>query len=268
MVSSGTMATFIMLVLAMHCADAARKRAKGQTAMEAAQQDVVQQDDAFVPPVEPRKKLAVDIGTTGNTNSVKQVPDRRMQRGDALTDFTEGLQSLFQGEPEEDPFEDVAPEMNNPGSPALFGFRAKTEVTASTTSKCQDVKNEIIGRANGDKGWVDPHNGGTYEVLSGEGGIITTQRTANPETSMGGYAYVDKQTFTLAKDGSGCRIFACSESQGPSGKDFSTNYCNLRNLYCGTADGCQTILKNIVSTENSVTASSGQSDFSDCIVAA
>mmetsp|Transcript_9937 Transcript_9937/g.29219 ORF Transcript_9937/g.29219 Transcript_9937/m.29219 type:complete len:85 (-) Transcript_9937:111-365(-) len=43
--------------------------------------------------------------------------------------------------------------------------------------------------------------------------------------------------FAAQEDGS-CEVSACSESQVFSIADFSTNYCNLHDLYCGTEDGC------------------------------
>merc|ERR1711862_985166 len=76
----------------------------------------------------------------------------------------------------------------------------------------------------------------------------------------------DKQTFTLSEKGVACEIAACSESQGSSLKDFSTNYCDIRNLYCGGADGCKAVLHDFTSVQQSVDASSGQSDWSACIV--
>merc|ERR1719449_68514 len=96
--------------------------------------------------------------------------------------------------------------------------------------------------------------------------MIQTKRTTNPKKSFGHQVYTDKQTFTLSESSGVCEIAACSESQGSSLKDFSTNYCDLRNLYCGSADGCTPALNDFTSTQESVTASSGQSDFSQCIV--
>ena len=42
---------------------------------------------------------------------------------------------------------------------------------------------------------------------------------------------------------------ACSESQGPSGCDYSTNYCNVRNLYCNSAEGCRVLRHELISKE-------------------
>merc|ERR1711972_912183 len=107
---------------------------------------------------------------------------------------------------------------------------------------------------------------GIYSVLASSGTEIETKRTTNPKKSVGGLTFTDKQTFTLSdKDGS-CEISACSESQGVSWKDFSTNYCDIRNLYCGSSDGCKPVVHDFTSAQQSVQASSGQSDWSACIV--
>merc|ERR1712178_160438 len=77
----------------------------------------------------------------------------------------------------------------------------------------------------------------------------------------------DKQTFELTSKDGGCEIKGCSESQGFSIGDFSTNYCDLRNLYCGSGDGCITVKHDFSSKEDSHDGSIGAShDFSKCIV--
>jgi len=159
-----------------------------------------------------------------------------------------------------------------PGSGAWLPH-AKTQVDATVKGSCADVQAEIEARTSGQNGWVDPHNGGIYSTLSSStlssGGVqVATKRTANPKHSVGGKVYTDKQIFTLTTNGDSCHVEACSESQGASLQDFSTNYCDIRNLYCGSADGCKTVKHDFQSSQSSVTASSGQSDFSACIVAA
>jgi len=145
---------------------------------------------------------------------------------------------------------------------------AWSEVTAVAAASCSDVLAEMKARAAHENGWVDPHNGGIYTVISSSAGELQTQRTTNPKTSVGGKVYTDKQTFTLTPKGAdSCQIDACSESQGFSIKDFSTNYCDIRNMYCGTADGCKPASKDFTSTQSSVTSSIGAGkDFSNCIV--
>merc|ERR1712048_373456 len=144
---------------------------------------------------------------------------------------------------------------------------ASMKVTAKASASCADVQAEIEARAQG-KSWVDPHNGGIYSLLDSQNGVIQTQRTTNPATSVGGQVYTDKQTFTLStRDEGGCKIEGCSESQGASGAAFSTNYCDLRNLYCGSADGCTPVSKDFTTDEVAHKGSllAGH-DFGQCIV--
>ena len=162
-------------------------------------------------------------------------------------------------------FAAAAADMKCPGSGAWFGH-AKTTVIATAKVSCATVKQEIEARAGSTGAWVDPHNGGIYSILSNGDMEIETKRTTNPKTSVGGIVFTDKQLFTLAQSGSDCEISACSESQSTSLKDFSTNYCDLRNLYCGSADGCKPVVHDFASSETSVHASSGQNDWSQCVV--
>jgi len=160
----------------------------------------------------------------------------------------------------------AAGKYNCPGSPAFAHASMEVTVVADYVS-CDFVQAEIEARASGS--WVDPHNGGIYSLLSSSTGVINTQRTTNPETSVGGTVYTDKQTFELTSvDGGGCQIKGCSESQSGSFSDFSTNYCDLRNLYCGSADGCTPAQNDLSHREQSHKGSLGAGhDSSKCIVA-
>ena len=82
----------------------------------------------------------------------------------------------------------------------------------------------------------------------------------------GNKKYTDKLTFTFTAQGGGCEISGCSESQVTSIADFSTNYCNLRMLYCGSADGCKPVLHDFATTETEVKTSTGAThDLSKCL---
>merc|ERR550537_520339 len=152
-----------------------------------------------------------------------------------------------------------------PGSGSWL--HAWMEVTATASAPCADVKEEIVARASKENGWKDPHNGGVYSVLDSAANVIKTQRTTNPATSVGGKMYTDKQIFELKDMSGSCQIKSCSESQGSSVGDFSTNYCDVRNLYCGSADGCAPVKKDFTTAEDSHSASVGAGhDFSKCIV--
>jgi hypothetical protein len=160
---------------------------------------------------------------------------------------------------------EVAKKYQCPGSGSFV--HASMEVTAKAAASCSDVQAEIESRANGEGGWVDPHNGGIYSTLSSSNGVIQTQRTTNPATSVGGKLYTDKQTWVLSDVDGGCQIEGCSESQGSSVGDFSTNYCDLRNLYCGSAEGCTPVSKDFTHEESEHTGSIGAGhDSGNCIV--
>jgi len=151
--------------------------------------------------------------------------------------------------------------MQCPGSPA-FGPHAWMQVRVTASASCAAVKAEILARISGQNGWVDPHNGGQYTLLGSTDSVINVKRLT------GDQQFTDKQDFTLTDGPNGsCRLTGCSESQGPSVGDFSTNYCNLRMLYCGAAEGCSPVLGDIAIRENSVSGSIGAGrDANQCIV--
>merc|ERR1711879_246015 len=142
------------------------------------------------------------------------------------------------------------------------------KVTATASASCSAVEAEISARAQGKGSWVDPHNGGIYSLTSSEDGIIKTQRSTNPATSVpAGTTYIDKQIFVLTGSGDSCKIEACSESQSTSVGDFSTNYCDILNLYGGSAAGYNVVSKDFTSDESSHKGSVGAGhDASKCIV--
>lgn len=91
-------------------------------------------------------------------------------------------------------------------------------------------------------------------------------------TQGGAGTYTDKMDLMFAASGTaagnamGCEVTACSESQVTSYADFSTNYCNLRNLYCGSDDGCPYALRDLQSHEVHVHNGAGAShDASACV---
>ena len=124
-----------------------------------------------------------------------------------------------------------------PGSPSSAHAKCKLEVLFPNNS-CQQVKDEVVSRLQGKNGWHDPHNNGTYVLEdaspSSDGNFLAFSRiTANQK-------YTDKIHMKFSpsssSDDSGCILLACSESQVTSILDFSTNYCNIRNLYCNQND--------------------------------
>jgi len=140
-----------------------------------------------------------------------------------------------------------------PGSPAQTHAQCDMVVTfPSELTNCAVVQTEIVARLKGDNGWQDPHNQGTYTLLE------STSPSSADGASMvrgsrvtGDGKYTDQFGFHLVpnKDGKGCEMSGCSESQVFSILDMSTNYCNLRSLYCNTSDGCDVVGTKLVYTE-------------------
>jgi hypothetical protein len=103
----------------------------------------------------------------------------------------------------------------------------------------------MTARIAGRDGWVDPHNAGTYSV---EGGS-TEGKELHAKRITGNKKFTDLQLFQFSENGGtaseGCLMTGCSESQVTSYMDFSTNYCNLHDLYCGSEDGCKFVTSDL-----------------------
>mmetsp|Transcript_9967 Transcript_9967/g.12571 ORF Transcript_9967/g.12571 Transcript_9967/m.12571 type:complete len:227 (+) Transcript_9967:123-803(+) len=153
-----------------------------------------------------------------------------------------------------------------PGSQAYKNAKCSMIITFPRPTPCNEVLTEITSRMNGENGWTDPHNQGTYTILNT---IVNdeeqmTQITGSRVTGDG--KYTDMFIFTLEEDvGGGCILSGCSESQVFSVLDFSTNYCNLRNLYCNSKDdGCPISKYNLSYEETYVDC--WQRDATKCVV--
>lgn len=143
-----------------------------------------------------------------------------------------------------------------PGSSSWV--HAKCSLAVNLQAPCDTVKKEIIGRINGENGWYDPHNKGTYSLLDGSSLLLKIKRVT------GDGKYTDLLNFQLASSGSDtCEAQACSESQTTSVLDYSTNYCNLHDLYCGTDAGCKFVYTDMKFTEKF--NSCKQHDASNCL---
>mmetsp|Transcript_64878 Transcript_64878/g.130408 ORF Transcript_64878/g.130408 Transcript_64878/m.130408 type:complete len:181 (-) Transcript_64878:265-807(-) len=147
-----------------------------------------------------------------------------------------------------------------PGSKALI--HAKARVRLRVLASCSDAMAEMKARVNGQYDlWHDPHNNGTYRLLrSDPSGLEFSRVTGNKK-------YTDLLTFTFRRmGGDACYVSGCSESQVFSIKDFSTNFCNLYNLYCGTAEGCHPVAHDLKSNEIKVWKSLGAGkDKGECL---
>ena len=145
-----------------------------------------------------------------------------------------------------------------PGSPASFHSKCSYSVQFSD-SNCAQVQTEILERMQGNASWVDPHNGGTYTVISSLGcpGSGCLSILGQRVTGLAPH-YTDKFKLTFNGDQSQCTMTACSESQGSSLYDASTNYYNMHVLYCTGAQGCPSVAEpNFVYTESNFDCTHG-----------
>jgi hypothetical protein len=116
---------------------------------------------------------------------------------------------------------------------AVFNIHTMSQMQVDFTNSCAEVAGEIearAGAATADVNWQDPHNGGTYRLLNSNANDIETSRTTRNRV------FTDKQTFSLQANGSGCTMYACSESQGTSANDGGTNLCDMYNLFCNSSE--------------------------------
>merc|ERR1711998_390967 len=131
----------------------------------------------------------------------------------------------------------------------------------TAAASCGTVLSEMRARVKSQYGgWHDPHNNGTYAAQS-YGGTFSASRLT------GDGKYTDKMIFTLAAAGpASCKIEACSRSQVFSIADGGTNYCDLKMLYCGSADGCKPVANDFtVGAETTSKFSQSTVDMSACL---
>jgi len=152
---------------------------------------------------------------------------------------------------------------NCPGSAAWI--YASCTTTSNAMTSCSDVMDEMRARVAGQakRQWHDPHLG-VYSITGSTDNFISMQRVTRNQK------YTDKMNFTFEERARGveCQIKGCSESQVTSIADFSTNYCNLRMMYCGKSDGCIPVVNFFDQKESEVKPSTGAGkDASACLQA-
>lgn len=151
-------------------------------------------------------------------------------------------------------------------SPATFHASAKVEATFDGTA-CDVIVTEMKARMASQGGWKDPHNGGTYKLKS-EGTNPTTLE-ASRTTANGQYTdqlgIVFEEYGASSSNGAGCAVYGCSVSQVTSFMDYSTNFCNIHDLYCGTADGCAVVKSDLTYKEAAMPSLGAGSDKNACI---
>lgn len=121
-----------------------------------------------------------------------------------------------------------------PGSPSLV--HAKCKLTVRFEQPCDTVEKVMAERM-----------AAVHDCKSKPGTYKGTWRLGSRTTGDG--KYVDKFKNLLAPDDAGgCTLTACSESQSTSVLDYSTNYCNLFNLY--GANSSSTVLTFVENMDN------------------
>ncbi len=103
---------------------------------------------------------------------------------------------------------------------------------------CDKVVEEALARIKGEKAWTDPKSKpGKYELLKESSTQVFAQRTTGDGTN-----YVDKFLLTFVDNSKGkhqgCVVQGCSDAVSPSYEDYSSNYCNMFNVLCGSNDDC------------------------------
>jgi len=151
----------------------------------------------------------------------------------------------------------AGPQMECPGTNSPF-LHAHAKLVANVEAPCADVREEMEARLKGENGWKDPHNGGTYSLLEARTDSLKVKRVT------GNRIFVDKMVLTLKDSSNGCQVMGCSESQGPSAADGSTNFCNMHDLYCSSADKCPVVKHELKYTEQAWGMGGASTKKSDC----
>jgi len=156
-----------------------------------------------------------------------------------------------------------------PRLPTLSG-NAYIQVSVLADADCMTVVDEIEARIAGFGDWRDPRN--VYgSTTAGDYNLMDTDFASPTSMYMETARSSEIQLFTLFDHDGGCRIDGCSLSQGSS-NDESVNYCDLRNLYCGSADGCKTAVHHNMTTKEIYVGGHGKQsrgaghDRSKCVV--
>eukprot|EP00930_Biecheleria_cincta_P019191 TRINITY_DN14713_c0_g3_i1.p1 TRINITY_DN14713_c0_g3~~TRINITY_DN14713_c0_g3_i1.p1 ORF type:complete len:201 (-),score=25.04 TRINITY_DN14713_c0_g3_i1:181-783(-) len=133
-------------------------------------------------------------------------------------------------------------ELACPGSPIPNSQHSACSEVLQFTDSCEEVQAEIEARIKGQKDRKS--SPGSYKFLASEPGRCTkASRTTGPGAQPG--PFTDLFGFRFLAGGGGCQVSSCSESQVNSRCDFSTNFCNLFNMYCNKADACEPLLHDL-----------------------
>ena len=83
-------------------------------------------------------------------------------------------------------------------------MHAGCETQLAFKDSCATVRDEITKRVGSQyEGWHDPHNNGTFSVISKTDGLFQLSRLT------GDKKYTDKINFVFEDAGTGCNVAAC-----------------------------------------------------------
>lgn len=146
-----------------------------------------------------------------------------------------------------------------PSTPAWLA--AGMRITTVSSFSCDKVMSEMGARVDGQssfltQAWKDPHENGWYsnKMTSRRVDEHGSRFSFSTSHRTGDGKHLDNQIFTLTPRGVGCKIEACSRSQIGSPYDDGTNYCSLKMLFCGAADGCKFLRNDLRFWDNETTS--------------
>jgi len=161
--------------------------------------------------------------------------------------FLAGVLAVYPGEPGD---------WLCPGSPVESNHWAQVEALA--LEDCANVRREVLARVDlqARGRWHDPHGAGIYGVLErSQPRSLLLARTDHNSNDLIGFTFTDAHS---SQYGAACTIRGCSQSQlFAAVLDDSDQYCNVRMLYCGRAEGCQPVHFDLHGQEVSVQTSPG-----------
>ena len=123
-----------------------------------------------------------------------------------------------------------------PGSGA-DDHHAACSLEINFEAPCSDVELEVASRVQRSLDRKS-HPGQYIQLRHQEGVCLRGSRTTGPGAEPGPFTDLFGFSFVPAGAATKCTVTSCSESQVRSSCDFSTNFCNLFNLFCNSDDGC------------------------------
>ncbi|KAH9257759.1 hypothetical protein BASA81_004225 [Batrachochytrium salamandrivorans] len=128
--------------------------------------------------------------------------------------------------------------------PGLAPFSKCAVDLQITDFMCDDVQEEVERRLGYKDDWMDPlASTGTYELVDSDTSVKKRSTLLHRTRLVGGLSVSVDRILLSYQDlpNVGCLVHACGQSKTPSlfVPRNSRNYCNVYNLLCGKAEGCE-----------------------------